>query len=115
MASYSYSSSSSSSKTTSGTSNTIIPENRIEQTILKSNVPINITENEEITVLGQRGVWTNRSEVLNWKGPIPISQYRLNDDPNPEVILKTNSQPVEYTQDIQVRYLRPPTPQAPGN
>ena len=95
--------------------NTVDSESRVEQTILRSSVPININENEEITVLGQRGVWANRSEVLNWKGPVPISQYKLNDDPHPEVIHKTNSQPVEYTQDIQVRYLRPPTPQAPGN
>lgn len=89
-------------------------ENKIENAILRSNVPINITETEEISVLGHRGVWANKNEVINWRGPIPISQYKINEDPNPEIIHKTSAQPVEYTQDIQVRYLRPPTPPVPG-
>ena len=32
--------------------NTVDSESRVEQTILRSSVPININENEEITVLG---------------------------------------------------------------
>ena len=87
----------------------------IAESILRSPEPININENEEITVQGHRGVWANKSEVLNWNGPVPINQYRLNDDPHPEIIHKSISQPVEYTQDIQVKYLRPPTPPPPGD
>jgi hypothetical protein len=90
-------------------------EGSIEQSMLRSNVPISLSSEEEITVNGHRGVWANRNEVLNWNGPVPISQYRLNDDPYPEVIHKTNNQPIEYTQEIQVRYLRPPTPPTPGD
>ncbi len=41
---------------------------KIELAILRSADPIDVSETEEITVLGQRGVWMNRSEVLNWKG-----------------------------------------------
>lgn len=89
-------------------------EGTIEQAILRSTVPININENEEISVLGQRGIWANKSEILNWNGPVPISQYRINEDTNAEIIHKTSAQPVEYTQEIQVRYLRPPTPPVPG-
>ena len=46
---------------------------------------------------------------------MPLSNYKLNEDPQPEVVYKTSGQPVEYNQEIQVRYLRPPTPQAPGD
>lgn len=35
----------------------------IETAILRSSVPINLNETEEITVNGQRGIWANRSEV----------------------------------------------------
>ena len=86
----------------------------IEKAILKSSVPINVNETEEINVLGQRGIWVNKTEVLNWRGQIPLSEYKLNDDPNPEIINKTSSQPVEYNQEISVRYLRPPTPPPHG-
>ena len=37
----------------------------IETAILRSSVPINLNETEEITVNGQRGIWANRSEVTN--------------------------------------------------
>lgn len=35
----------------------------VESAILRSSVPINLSETEEITVNGQRGIWANRSEV----------------------------------------------------
>ncbi len=38
----------------------------------------------------------------------------LNHDPNPEIIYRQSSQPIEYDQDIQIRYLKPPTPPPPG-
>jgi hypothetical protein len=55
----------------------------IEKEIYNSAHPIKIKDDEEITVLGNRGVWANRDEVNNWRGPIPISDYRLNDDLTP--------------------------------
>ena len=36
----------------------------VEQAILRSQVPIEINESEEITVNGQRGVWANKAEVF---------------------------------------------------
>ena len=87
----------------------------MEQAILRSTVPINLSETEEVTALGHRGIWANRNEVANWSGPVPIDRYRLNEDPNPEIVHKVNNQPIEYSQDIQVRYLRPPTPPPPGD
>ena len=86
----------------------------IEAAIVRSSEPVVIDEKDEIEVLGHRGIWANKSEVLNWKGVIPISEYLINEDANPEVITKRSQQILEYLQEIAIRYLRPPTPPAPG-
>ena len=88
---------------------------RVEEAIIRSNEPISVQEIEEATVQGQRGILLNRNEIVSWRGPVPINEYKLNDDPNPEIINKINNQPVEYNQDIHVKYLRPPTPPPPGD
>ena len=87
----------------------------IEAAILRSINPIEIDETEEITVLGQRGVWVNKSEVINWRGVVPIEQYLINEDSNPEIITKHSTHNVEYIQELAIRYLRPPTPPPPGD
>lgn len=44
-----------------------------------------------------------------------ISQYKLNYDPNPIVIRKTDPRgPVEYKQNVYVRFLQPPPAPEPG-
>ncbi|CAF0742505.1 unnamed protein product [Brachionus calyciflorus] len=86
----------------------------IEQSILRSQAPININESEEITVLGHRGIWANKEEVTNWRGTIPISEYAINEDQTPEIITKRSQQQLEYIQELAIRYLRPPTPPTPG-
>lgn len=85
----------------------------IELKLLKSKIPLDTSETELINVQGERGVWLNKSEVLNWKGEIAIENYEINQDSNPEIIHKKSDQKLEYKQDITVRYLKPPTPQ-PG-
>ena len=87
---------------------------QVEAAILRSTVPIDINETEEITIQGQRGIWANKQEVVNWKGVIPISEYIINEDSNPEIITKKTQQNIEYIQELAIRYLRPPTPPAPG-
>ncbi len=57
----------------------------IEAAILRSTVPILINETEEITALGETGIWANRSETINWKGDNSICEYPLNEDNDPEV------------------------------
>jgi len=69
---------------------TLTSDSRIEEALLRSSEPINVNETEEATALGHRGILL------------------------PEVINKTINQPVEYTQEVQVKYLRPPTPPPPG-
>ena len=86
----------------------------IETAILRSNVPIDLNETEEITVNGEKGIWANKNEIVNWRGHFPISNYPINDDPNPEIIRKRTEQQLVYHQEVAIRYLRPPTPPAPG-
>ena len=47
--------------------------------------------------------------------PIALDKYKLNDDPNPEIIRKKPSDKIRYTQDVTVRYLEPPEVQKPGD
>jgi hypothetical protein len=86
----------------------------LEEAILKANTPVEAEEGEDLTVVGQTGKWINKQETLKWKGEIPIAQYAINEDLNPEVILKKTQQHLVYEQEVAVRYLRPPTPPPPG-
>jgi hypothetical protein len=86
--------------------------------ILNSSNPILVesrNDNEEIEVNGERGIQLNKSEEEAWSGDLPLSQYKINKDANPEVITKKTKQELEYIQEIAVRYLRPQTPAAPGD
>lgn len=87
---------------------------KIEQAILRSTNPIDVNETEELTVLGQHGLWINRSEVQAWRGDISINEYRIHEDSNPQVINKRVQQSIEYVQELAIRYLRPPTPPSAG-
>ncbi len=40
--------------------------------------------------------------------------YKINFDPNPQIIRKHAGDAVTYKQEVAVRYLRPPTPPPPG-
>lgn len=88
---------------------------QVEEAILRSTVPIEIdSQAEEISVLGERGLWANKAEIVNWRGAMPIESYTINEDPSPEIITKQTRQRVEYVQELAVRYLRPPSPPPPG-
>jgi Ca2+-binding EF-hand superfamily protein len=87
---------------------------QVEAAILRSTDPIDIHETEEIIVNGERGILANKSELINWHGELPLSQYAINDDQNPEIIHKQTNQNIVYHQEIAIRYLRPPTPPPPG-
>jgi len=87
---------------------------QIEQSILRSANPIEVNETEELTVIGQRGLWLNRAEVNAWRGDIAISEYIIHQDANPQIVTKRVEQVLEYVQELAIRYLRPPTPPAPG-
>jgi len=40
----------------------------LEERILRSNVPIAVDDDEEITALAYTGIHANRLETVNWKG-----------------------------------------------
>jgi hypothetical protein len=75
----------------------------IEAAILRSSVPIEISETEEITVNGQRGIWANKAEVIGWQGHLPLTEYAINQDANPEVISKKSNQQLIYQQEVAIR------------
>lgn len=89
----------------------------VEAAILRSSVPIDLLDStaEEISVSGHRGIWLNKAEVANWRGLLPINQYSINEDANPEIITKRTQQNLTYIQELAIRYLRPPTPPPPGD
>jgi hypothetical protein len=93
-----------------------IPSNyqsEVETAILNSNIPLEISESEEITVLGNKGIWLNRDEVARFSGN--LNEYKVNEDTNPCVVSKKSEIGLEYIQELAIRYLRPPAPPAPGD
>lgn len=63
-----------------------------------------------IEVNGEKGVWINKHESDNWNGEIPLSEYKVNVDRNPQIIQKKAETELNYNQEIGIRYLKPPTP-----
>ena len=47
--------------------------------------------------------------------PISLNNVPLNIDPNPEIINKKPVQPIHYKQKIGLKFLKPPTPEQPGD
>lgn len=87
-----------------------------ESKILNATSPVELSSHGEmVTVNGQQGQWVNKQEVESWRGQLPISQYRLNEDANPEVIHKKHRHRVDYKQELRVKYLRPETPPRNGD
>jgi hypothetical protein len=87
---------------------------KIEAAILNSNEPIDINESNEICANGYKGIWANKDEIANWIGPLPLSEYPINQDPNPILIKKKSNKQLELQKKVLVRYLEPPRPRTPG-
>jgi len=82
---------------------------QVEQAIISSSAPINISETETISANGVTGIWANKSETAG----VDLSKYQLYNDPNPEIIRKQLAK-VKAQQNISIKYLRPPAVKA-GN
>lgn len=68
----------------------------------------------EIEINGIKGTWVNEDESDNWAGDIPLSEYPINVDNDPIIIHKKYEDgELDYSQELNVRYLKPPTP-SPG-
>jgi Ca2+-binding EF-hand superfamily protein len=86
----------------------------IEQAILRSTNPIQISETEDIVINGQKGILLNKDEIKKWKGDLPLKNYSVNMDENPDIITKRSEHKIEYIQELAIRYLKPPTPPSAG-
>jgi hypothetical protein len=103
-----------SQKTTSIVVNNSKQASNVEAAILAATKPFEIAEKEIININGISGLWTNKSEAENWNGPLPLKEYPINNDSEPEVIKKRTDQTIIYEHEVAIRYLRPPTPPPPG-
>lgn len=70
---------------------------------------------EIVTVHGITGELVNKAEIENWRGSVALSEYPINDDPNPEIIRRKLDVPVvNTTQEVIIKYLEAPTQPPPG-
>lgn len=72
-------------------------------------------DHEVINVRGVRGLLMNKREIDNFRGPIPLSDYPIYDDPNPRVLRKPLDDVYKAKQNITVRFLEPPVQPPPGD
>ncbi len=72
------------------------------------NSDLNLTTDiEDSLELELEDVWANKSQISNWIGPIPISDYPINVDPNPIIIKKELRKKFEYKRKVFLKYLQP--------
>ena len=87
---------------------------QIEQAVINARQPIQTNETAQFQAGQFQGTYLNKQEVDQFRGPVPIDQYQINQDPNPEVIRKRLDK-LKYRQEIAVRYLNPPQAPKPGD
>ena len=87
----------------------------VSSEILSSKTPLEMQVGETITVQGESGSLVNREDIEKFSGPLPLKEYPINEDPCPEIIYKQTDQQLVYTQEIAIRYLRPPNPPCHGD
>jgi hypothetical protein len=90
------------------------PVSQVEQALLSAKQPLHsLSTREHFNHGSLRGIYLNKHEVDQWRGPVPVESYPLHDDPNPEVIRKRIDR-VDYVQHFGVRYLNPGPAPKPG-
>lgn len=87
----------------------------VDSVLAAKSRPVDVSTEETATVEGHTGYLANRADLTNWRGPLPLEEYPINHDPNPELIIKRIEQPVVYKQEVAVRLLRPVTPEPHGD
>ncbi|RNA15094.1 hypothetical protein BpHYR1_031875 [Brachionus plicatilis] len=77
-----------------------------------SAVPIEyVSESESVPTYTRQP----KRETASWSGVIPLNEYPINKDENPEVVTKKPTETCQYTQEVSVRYLKPPSPVPHGD
>jgi hypothetical protein len=95
-------------------------KSEIERNIQNSTIPIEFEHEDsippELLELGIKGIWINKSESDNWTpGKVPLSQYKLQIDPQPRIVKLNYPKCIERIEAKAVKFLRPPTPPPPGD
>jgi hypothetical protein len=85
-----------------------------EQAVVNARQPLALPASGRVQAGGFSGAQLNKHEELAFRGPRPLETYPINNDLNPQVIRK-QSAPVRYTQQVAVRRLNPPTPPPHGD
>lgn len=80
-------------------SEAVLPERQPSRQVFTAPSPVRISNERNCTFLP----------------PLSLDQYRLNSDPNPEVIRKKPTEKIRYQQDLSVRFLEPPKAPKPGD
>jgi len=89
-------------------------KSQIAEQVINAKQPIQTNAREQVQAGQFQGLYLNKSEVDAFRGDIPIEQYQINEDPNPEVIKKRLDK-LRYTQEVATRWLNPPPAPKPGN
>lgn len=87
---------------------------QVEKALREAKRPIEAKSNDQYQAGQYKGIFLNKEEVDAFRGPIPITQYKINEDKNPEVIKKRLDK-VKYQQEIQIKYLKPKAGPKPGD
>ena len=76
-----------------------LPQRKVAPQVLPAPSPVRISAQSNCTFLP----------------PLSLDQYKLNSDPNPEVIRKKPNEKIRYQQSLSVRFLEPPKAPKPGD
>jgi hypothetical protein len=90
------------------------PQSEVERALLNATQPLhNLAGTRETINLGPySGLYLNKHEADQWRGPVPIESYPINEDQHPEVIHKRIDK-VHYEQVCATRWLNPgPAPRS---
>ena len=69
--------------------------------VMRSSSRVSEFTGERVTVCGETGVLVNVSEIKSFTGPVPLTDYPINQDTSPEVVRKQADPAfIEYTQDV---------------
>lgn len=91
-------------------------KSQIEQSLLNASDPLPLpTDAASVCLNGSQGILLNKSEIENWKGDLPLYEYKLNEDFCPHIIFKKPSTCLNLTKKHTIKYLKPPPAPKPGD
>lgn len=73
--------------------------------LINSTEPLRLDEDKYVHLDGESGIMQNLDEVINnqnqkWTGKIPLTEYAINEDLEPQVLRKKTCKTIEYIQEV---------------